>query len=149
MDVVLLVAAVITIIGLATFVRLHTTKAPDDAAKQSTMAINTEHMDTLSLDNGSEAIATTPSSSGVGANSQVVGPASSSASSQLQSAMTAPEASSPASACAKSCDDTKLTAPAPKVDTNLVTVQPVTTCGGLAGKVVNSLLNERPECLLN
>jgi hypothetical protein len=152
-DLVLLIAALFAIIGLATFVRLHTTKAPDEAGKQGAMALNTSYIDTLSLDNGDSAIPTT-SSSDANTNTPATGPENSSVSSQLQSAMTAPEASSPASACGKSCDNTKLTIPETKTEPlPPITVQPIkitpSNCGGLVGRVVNTVLNSRPECLNN
>lgn len=139
-DVLLFIAALIAIIGLATFVRLHTAKSPGNAGKRGTITMSPEHLDTLSLDNGGSG---TPTPSGSGPHPQAVGPASSSASSQLQSAMTAPEASSPASACAKNCDSTNFTVP--KTDDSLAPIKvqpiidPVKTCNGLINQAVNSL----------
>ena len=51
-DVLLLIAAVIAIVGLATFVRLHTTKTPDEVGAKSSLAQVPQHMDTLGVDSG-------------------------------------------------------------------------------------------------
>lgn len=97
-DFILLIAAVVAMIGLATFVHLHTAKAHDVVNKQTTIGLNNSPIAPLSPDTGA-ATNSHPSTRG----SAAVGPSDTSSSVQLQSAMSAPEVKSKAVNCTNDC----------------------------------------------
>ncbi len=131
-DIILLIAAVIAMIGLATFVHLHTSKAPNEASKKSPLAYSAQHLENLSFDDGSGA--------SNHSNRSKSTHNSSNASSQLQSAMATPENASMAVSCSMSCDNMHISASSDGTEAKSpISVQPVKSCGGLSERAVNTL----------
>jgi hypothetical protein len=138
-DVLLLIAAIIAIAGLITFVHLHAGKTPSQNRAQAALALNPKHLDTLSLDSSTA----TPSSS----HPEDASKKPATTSSPLQSAATAPEAASPAAACVNSdCDNTILNtnsvksppAPTPIVVEQLPVPVPIKPCDNSRYKQVSN-----------
>ncbi len=135
-DVLLLIAAVFAMAGLATFVRLHATKAPDEAGKKSTIATNSMR---------AEIMQTSPEASNPNT--------SNSSAPQLQAAMSAPENASAALRCGQSCDDMKIS-PSDKNDAydELKNPAPTKNCGGYIERTAQTTLRsdfETPLCQQN
>lgn len=140
-DFLLLIAAVIAIIGLATFVRLHTAKSTDEVGLRSSMSLQAQRLDTLSFEGSTNGASTSPTdytaSTGVGSSAT-------SASSSLQSAGTAPEASSSATACGLDCDSKPISIDPPtEEELEPIEVQPTEnppkSCNGLLKKAMSSI----------
>lgn len=111
-DLILIAAAAVAIVGLATFVHLRGTQAPHKTANQSTIEAYNQHFDTLSLSGSpsDQTNTTTP-----GAPSDAAPAPQSTSKSQLQG-----EASVPNTSCASnSCN--------PGVSTNPIATTPLTT----------------------
>jgi len=94
-DFILVIAAVVAMIGLATFVRLRGNEAPKETGLKGSLALRNGYMEPLSLDEN----AASKNKSG-----QQIGPADCGSAKRLQSAITAPEAHSNSSSCNSSSD---------------------------------------------
>jgi hypothetical protein len=156
-DIMLIIAAVVAIIGLATFVHLRGAKSPFQASKQSGIAFNADHLDTLALDNGGAAAqasgsSTTPTPKTTGDDETYP---------SLQAAVGAPEAEgSDGAHCGTSCNITEPIQTPPITPPIIpITVQPVAIpritkkpCNGLLQQHINSGIDGIPdhiECPLN
>ena len=151
-DFILLIAAIMAMVGLATFVHLHTSKAPDITYKQNTTAINSTHMGTLSPETGTAA-PTQPGPS----SSSAPGASDSAAPIQLQSTMSAPEVKSKPVNCITYCIYTGIDTETEIVEygspANVLPIKvPRKPCNGLLKNSIRDTIQSSPdsiECPLN